>query len=169
MSETQIDKSFWCDDFDTDLLKLFPDLADFRPLASQVPLWTLGTTCKTNGRLSHPAVWNGVGALYWSTPPDLERDEHGWANIGGLVTNDQLLDVTVLEAVRDCWVHTYFASLDGTGWMKPLNFNTVFYPIMANVRGWNGYEDVGALLTLTRQWAENAIRNALFRCVGMEQ
>jgi len=48
-------RKFWADDFDMDLLKVFPGISKLLHDPER-PLWTVGGT--THGRLNHPAVWN---------------------------------------------------------------------------------------------------------------
>jgi hypothetical protein len=94
-------EKFWSDDFDMDLLKIFPDLIAALGATADLTLWTLGH--RTFGRLNHPSVWNTHAAFIWFEKPNLNRDEHGWFNIGGCVSDDEEVECTWLELLRDQW------------------------------------------------------------------
>ncbi len=155
---------FWSDDFDMDLLKLFPDIAkDMGPVA-HAKLWVLGSL-STDNVFSHPTVWNGydgMESLFWAEqPPDLLRDEHGWLTMeGGLTTNSPMCCITVMEAIRDCWVHDYNIHLEGRVVLKHgmRFYNSHFYPIMATVRGWK-VVDIERRLREVKAWALQGARN----------
>jgi hypothetical protein len=53
---------FWSDDFDMDLLKVFPQVEGMLR-DPNIPLWTVGH--ESHGRLNHPACWNSYGAFLW--------------------------------------------------------------------------------------------------------
>ena len=105
---------FWSDDFDMDLLKLFPNLPQMLGESAEVTLWTL---CRgTNGRINLPCCWNtydGLAALVWLKKPNLVRDEHGWINVFGMVANEPEMECTWLELLRDQWPHSYGFNLGG--------------------------------------------------------
>ena len=96
---------FWSDDFDMDLLKLYPTLQDALGATAAETVWTLGHT--TRERLNHPTVWNTHGAFLWLSNPDLDRDARGWVRVLGCVTDAPLVECTWLEWLRDCWAHSF--------------------------------------------------------------
>lgn len=127
---------FWSDDFDMDLLRLFPDLESRLGELAFTPIWTLGTL--TQGRLNHPATWNDGFVAFWLDKPELERDDHGWCSIDGHVTDDELVEATWLEVLRDAWPHQYPIQIYGTGVLlwNPRRRWPEFERIMWNIRGW---------------------------------
>lgn len=106
---------FWSDDFDMDLLRVFPNLPMLLGATAAIELWTVGH--ESYGRLNHPTCWDtphGLTAFFWFQPPELVRNAHGWFWLdGGYVGNDQALRATWLEVLRDCWAHQYAISLEG--------------------------------------------------------
>ena len=126
---------FWADTFDMDLLALWPDLpAHLGPVARQT-LWTHGHA--THGRLNMPTVWNGYGRLeaYFGPASDLtgKPDSH-W-------TDAPAVECTWLEVLRDWWVHGYAVIIAERVFLKPVDYNGLFYPIMADLRGWKTLTD----------------------------
>lgn len=117
---------FWSDDFDMDLLKLFPDLPRRLGAAADLPMWTLGGT--SYGRLNHPAVWGGEAFF------GLRRGETG--KPGGYYTSHPVVECTWLEALRDAWPHTYRLIVDGRWvvWDTSRMWPT-FSKIMYDLRG----------------------------------
>lgn len=141
----------WCDNFDMDLLKVFPGVDRWFTRAPIV-MWTL---CRpTNGKINCPAAWWGaagghclgsfVFVQHWS--PTYRRDESGWVNIGGYTTDDQWVMCTPLELVRDLWVHnnrTVLAhqhSEKVLGILKADLLARDFQAIMGAVRGYGNRE-----------------------------
>lgn len=84
----QARQTFWSDDFDMDLLKLWPNLRNELGSLADVKMWTVGG--ESLGRLNHPTIWNTHGAFFWlGDKPNLKRDESGWfkttaKNVGGV-------------------------------------------------------------------------------------
>lgn len=141
---------FWSDDFDMDLLKIFPDV----PKMLRDPDRVLWTVCShpTYGRINCPSVWNGYGSLLWLSKPNLPRDEHGWFNINGLVSNCQEVECTWLEWLRDMWAHGHTTViLPHKQPMPAIDYNGSFYPIMSDLRGWQR-QDVSVPRKLGLQW-----------------
>lgn len=89
----------WCDDFDIDLPKVFPEALELLGDTADVKLFTHGH--ETGGKLNHPSVWNGQQTMiaffgfYGPCKPD-------WYS-----TNEPIVECTFWEAMRDCWPHTY--------------------------------------------------------------
>ena len=132
-------KPFWSDDFDMDLLKLYPHLEQALGKDADTVLWTYGGV--TNGRLNHPTVWNGYNgmeALFFTTKPTHERKD-GFVSINGMVTNNQLVECVTLELLRDQWSHTYTAIIDVCH-IDPLGWKT-FEAMMYHVRNLKVYPD----------------------------
>lgn len=135
---------FWADDFDLDLLKVFPDLPEILGNTIDLPVWTVGHPDSRNGRLNHPSTWNDGGALIWIEKPELTYDDHGWTSIDAHSTNEPVIECTWLEILRDQWVHSFgirlLSQLDGVShgialMLAPppsLHFST----IMSHRRNW---------------------------------
>lgn len=117
---------FWSDDFDMDLLKLFPDLPERIGSAADIPLWTHGGM--SHDRLNHPAVW-GVDAFFGTRPEGTGKPE-------GYSTTHMVVECTWLEALRDAWPHTYRLVVDGrwVAWDTHAMWPT-FSKIMYDLRG----------------------------------
>lgn len=120
---------FWSDDFDMDLLKLFPDLPDRLGPVADTPMWTHGGT--SHGRLNHPSVWNGhecMVAFFGLVPGQTGKPDEYY-------TTNPVVECTWLEALRDAWPHSLAIVVDGyvvwnTGGMWP-----TFSKIMYDLRG----------------------------------
>ena len=150
---------FWSDDFDMDLVKVFPDFPRQIGKAADIPLWTVGHS--SYGRLNSPCQWNSHGAFVWSEKPELERDVHGWFNVWGCVGNDPVIECTWLELLRDQWPHHYNFILlpqqvkfDGPDWL-------IFERIMYHRRGWRFYASHEADMNQAQEWALRATRQLL--------
>lgn len=143
---------FWSDDFDMDLLKLWPDLPARLGPTVAVPVWTVGHA--SNGRLNHPTVWNTHGAYLWLEKPSLQRDKDGWFRVQGCVSDAEEVECTWLEWLRDWWPHHYGFLLEGQ-FFEAAN-HVHFEAIMADVRGWKQYGN-----------AQTAYAMSLARIIGM--
>lgn len=113
---------FWADGFDMDLLTLQPNLREIVGPVADTPLWTLGSLDR-HGRFSHPCCWNtarGMAAFFWDQVPAIERDTNGWCSIHGFTTSSPLCSLSLLDAIRDCWLHTYAGFL-----LLPTGFDPV--------------------------------------------
>ena len=143
-------QKFWSDDFDMDLLKLFPDLPAELGEAAELPIWTVGHS--TYGRLNSPAQWNSHGAYAWAEKPQLVRDKHGWFNIHGCVSNDELIEATWLEFLRDMWPHSYAFILLPHGVLFEQSPRLVFDRIMYHIRAWRNSENLDADLRQAKSW-----------------
>jgi hypothetical protein len=139
---------FWSDDFDMDLLKVFPDTPSLLREPDRV-LWTVGHT--TDGRLNHPTSWNTHGAFLWLQKPNLERDKHGWFSIGGCVSNCQEVECTWLEWLRDVWSHSIGAVILPSNRRLPPPPTNDFMAIMYDLRGWQK-RDVTESRKRAMQW-----------------
>lgn len=126
----------WCDDFDMDLPKVIPEAMAVIASVSNVRLWTRGHS--TDGRLNHPAVWNG----YTGMDAFFTRHEHVDPVRLPYVTGDPVIECTFAEAVRDCWSHDYALRVDGVVvWDTSHYFNPIFQPLMDDLRGWRPLTD----------------------------
>ena len=132
---------FWSDDFDMDLLKVFPDVARMLRAPDRL-LWTVGHT--THGRLNHPTVWNSHGAFLWLTKPELARDENGWFNVDGCVDDAPEIECTWMEWLRDAWVHSYGTLVLPHRRLLPEAPRRDFDTIMYDRRGWRKQDVTGA-------------------------
>lgn len=118
----------WCDDFDADLLKVVPGAAEALGAAADIRLWTHGN--ETNGKLNHPSVWGsdiGMIAFFGFSPAATGKPD-------GYYTDRPTIECTFLEAVRDCWVHTYGIVVHHqTVWRSTWG---PFEVLMYDIRGW---------------------------------
>ena len=148
---------FWSDEFDMDLLKLFPDLPKEIGETAEVKLWTVGG--ESFGRLNHPSVWNSHGAFIWTGKPQLDRDKHGWFTVeGGCTADSALIECTWLEVLRDQWAHHYgFILLPVAVYFKPIRW-LIYERIMYHRRDWKRYDGHGFDLTEAKIWALTASR-----------
>lgn len=132
---------FWSDDFDMDLLKIFPDLPERIGAAADIPLWTHGG--ESHGRLNHPAVWPkrvGLGRVaYFGLHPET-IGKPSWYS-----TNAPVIECTWLEALRDAWPHTYTIQVDdrwlwdtGQLWGK---FNKLMFDLLGYAKLPDGAAD----------------------------
>lgn len=145
---------FWSDDFDMDLLKVFPGIETKLRNPAAV-LWTVGH--ESYGRLNHPATWNGpYGALLWLQKPNLQRDKHGWFNVDGLVSDDAEIEWTWLEYLRDAWSHHYSAIILPHRAGLPAMEWFPFQEIMYDLRGWRKVENLEEHRQRALRW--------IFRC-----
>lgn len=143
-------KPFWSDDFDMDLLKIFPDV----PKMLRDPERKLWTVCEntTLGRINCPVMWNGPGSLLWLEKPNLIRDKDGWFNVHGLVSSAEEVECTWLEWLRDLWAHAHPAVILPVHLSLPcIDYNGSFYPIMSDLRGWYK-QDVGPCRESAIRW-----------------
>jgi hypothetical protein len=125
---------FWSDDFDMDLLKVFPNVPKMLKEPDLI-VWTVGH--ESFGRLNHPNTWNSHGAFLWTVRPALQRDEHGWFNIDGCVGDSPEIECTWLEWLRDAWSHHYGAIILPAKRMLPPSDWPSFERIMYDLRGWH--------------------------------
>jgi hypothetical protein len=128
---------FWSDDFDMDLLKLWPDLPAKLGPTADIHLWTVGST--SYDRLNHPTVWNTHGSFLWLEKPNLERDTVGWFRVQGCVSNAEEIECTWLEWLRSWWPHHHGFLLEGI--LFDASNDRYFESIMARVRGWRQQPD----------------------------
>lgn len=154
-------KQFWSDDFDMDLLKIFPDLETLLGDPSR-RLWTVGR--QSHGRLNHPVTWNTHGAFLWTEEPKLERDAHGWFNVHGCTSNESIVECTWLEWLRDAWPHGYGAIILPSGVSFPPAPQADFHAIMYDLRGIRK-TDVSKSMARAKRWifdCQEALFDAVF-------
>lgn len=125
---------FWSDDFDMDLLKIFPDIEKTLRNPGAI-VWTVGH--ESYGRLNHPAVWNTHSAFLWLEKPNLPRDEHGWFNVRGCVGDSPEIECTWIEWLRDVWPHSCAAVILPGQQRLPVAPQDAFMAIMYDLRRWN--------------------------------
>jgi hypothetical protein len=150
---------FWSDDFDIDLLKVFPDVPKMLRDPERI-LWTVGHT--SYGRLNHPTTWDH--AFLWLRKPTLARDKNGWFDIDSRVSNEPEVECTWLEWLRDAWVHRYGAMVMPFRRLMPASPEQDFEAIMWDLRGWNRRALTGS--PEKRDVSENRKRalNWIMRC-----
>ena len=161
---------FWSDDFDMDLLKLFPDLPKMLGRSADISLWTVGHT--TYERLNSPCCWNqyqGLSAIVWPYKPDLPRDEHGWFNVNGLVANEPEVECTWLELLRDQWPHSYGFVLIPTGKWFPEAPRYEFDQIMWDLRGWRKSPEIEKHRAVALSWIVAANQQIENLCLAERQ
>lgn len=114
----------WCDGFDADLLKVVPGAAAVLGDTAGVPLLTYSRL--TGGKINHPSVWNGAGALFWTGP--------AYRPPAFYHTDVPVARCTFLEAVRDMWVHSCTVVVNEQPvWQPPVR---LMERLMYDVRGW---------------------------------
>lgn len=138
---------FWSDDFDMDLLKVFPDVPKMLREPDRV-LWTVGH--ESFGRLNHPVTCNSR-AFLWLARPTLERNEHGWIDVRGCVCNEPLVECTWMEWLRDAWSHHYSTVILPSHKVMPAADWPAFERIMSNMRAWSK-QDVSEARTTALRW-----------------
>lgn len=141
---------FWADDFDMDLLKLFPQLPQMLGITGEVKLWTVGH--ESFGRLNHPTVWNSHGAFFWTEKPNLARDKHGWFNVDGCVCDSLEIECTWMEVLRDQWPHSYAFILKPSNVLFDAPPSLMFSEIMYDLRGLKKSVDIRLARQITLQW-----------------
>jgi hypothetical protein len=114
-------------------------------------LWTV-CSHPTYGRLNHPTVWNTHGSFLWLEKPNLERDEHGWFNIGGCVGDSHEIECTWLEWLRDAWSHSISAVILPSGLGLAPAPRQDFDAIMFDLRGWNKAQNLGENRANALRW-----------------
>lgn len=144
-------EKFWSDDFDMDLLKLWPDLPQQLGETGAMKLWTV-VGHGTHGRLNHPTVWNSHGAFVWTVKPDLPRDSRGWFNIHGCVSDGPEIECTWLELLRDQWPHSYNFILLPQMRIFEAPDRRLFDRIMYHIRGWDADPNIEETKAACHRW-----------------
>ena len=129
------DPKFWSDDFDMDLPKMVPDVREILREPGRL-LWTVGH--RTFGRLNHPTVWASYGAFLWFEKPNLERDENGWFRVISCVSDEEEVECTWLEFLRDAWCHSYETLILPRHVKLPAMPWPTFHELTYAARGFNG-------------------------------
>lgn len=124
--------AFWSDDFDMDLFKVIPAAEAILAGARAIRMVTFGGL--TNGRLNHPACWNGMDGFcaFFGMPgiPQL-----AWLPPGYVTSNETLVECNGEEALRDWWPHSYIMYLNGFAVTPKLNdYYDVFSKLMWHIR-----------------------------------
>lgn len=126
----------WCADFDSDLLRVVPGVVEALGDVVSRRLWT---RCRpSNGKINHPAAWNTQDGLtaFFTTHED--RDPVPSA---GYVTSgaDEITECTLLDAIRDEWVHDCAIVVDGHLIWQPRQHDQL--ALMYDLRGWTVLSD----------------------------
>lgn len=120
---------FWSDDFDMDLLKLFPDLPERLGEMAEVRLWVHGG--ESYGRLNHPSVWHDheymVVAFFGLAPDTTGKPDAYW-------TSHPVVECTWLETLRDEWPHQYTIVMGRRPVLRATRWET-FSALMYDRRG----------------------------------
>lgn len=131
---------FWSDDFDMDLLKVIPGVEELLGESASLSLYTHGHT--TFGRLNHPSVWNDYRG------PVAFFGLHRNATTGllgvkppGYWTDEPIVECTFLEALRDCWPHTYRLVVEGAEVFDSFRLCPAFEVLMFHIRGWKTVQE----------------------------
>ena len=120
----------WCDDFDMDLPKVFPEAREIVGDLADIELWTTGH--ETNGTLNHPDVWNGdTTMLAFFGFRDPARDMTFYVGSGSPVR------CTAWEVFRDAWPHSYGLHVEQYLIWDTLQLRRQFETIMYDLRKWS--------------------------------
>lgn len=98
---------FWSDELDIDLLKILPETEAVLGRAAEAILYTRGSTSR--GRLHHPVVWNAAhgSVAYFGTVRDRYPEPSGY------VSTQEIVEATLLEALRSAWFQRWTMVLGG--------------------------------------------------------
>ncbi len=142
----------WCDDFDADLLRAVPGAAEALGDAGALRLATYSRL--TGGKINCPSAWNtydGLTAFFWTK--DEHRPDEFWR------TDAPEAACTLLEAVRDEWVHGCLITVDGRIiWRPP---SGLMDRLMYDLRGWTPMTD--AVREESREHVRASLRAAAER------
>ncbi len=155
---------FWSDDFDMDLLKVFPETPTLLGGLVDLPVWTVGH--ETFGRLNHPVVWNSYGAFFWTKKPNLPRDKHGWFSISGHTADAPEIECTWLEFLRDAWPHQFGFMHLPSQQLFPGAPGRAFEEIMYNLRKWGTPRDVAQARRKSVEWIIRC-HHLLMKVIGL--
>jgi len=149
---------FWSDGFDMDLLKVLPEVEEWCGQDSR-PLYVHAHA--THGRLNSPCAWNAPEGLvsFFSLAPDCP------AKPSHFYTSDPIVECTILEVLRDIWVHGCYAVLDGRLLWDSQGVQENFNSLMYHRRGWIAIPEYEVTRHLSR--ARSEIRQALSRYAFM--
>jgi hypothetical protein len=124
-------RPMWCDDFDMDLPKVFPEALELLGDLADVELWTIGGEYK--GTLNHPNVWNGDKTmLAWFGFRGASMPPH-------YVASGRPVSCTAWEAFRDAWPHSYGMHVEQRPVWDTFALRGQFETLMYQRRGWLEY------------------------------
>lgn len=126
--ETAVESPFWSDDFDMDFPKIFPDARQALGELGDVELWGAGRPDK-NGRLNHPAVWNGDDTM-------LSFFGFRSSRKPGHYVCDEEVQCTAWDVFRDAWPHGYLITVERRPVWDTFRLRRQFDAIMWDLRGW---------------------------------
>lgn len=128
--DLMVERPMWCDGFDADLPKVVPAArAALGPVGDLMLQTHAGLA--SNGMMSHPAVWNtdrGCAAIFWRPGR--------YAKPSSYYTRDPVVDLTLWEALRDAWVHTYVLLIENVPVFDAYDGHKHFEVLMWDVRDW---------------------------------
>lgn len=151
------DPPMWCDDFDMDLPKVFPDAREIFAKVADVEIVAAGRPDKRFGNLNHPHVWNGDRSM-------LAFFGFGHPHVpAGYITGDrhpQHVDCTIWDAVRDAWPHSYLIVLDGRATWDTFALRGQLQTLLCHTRGWTAVDprDVISAQATVRRSMQRAAR-----------
>ncbi|ANM12100.1 hypothetical protein [Rhizobium sp. N324] len=150
MDQSPALRPMWCDDFDTDLLKVVPGIPELLGELADVTLWTHGGTW--NGTLNHPSMWNhqaGLICFFGFNCPD-KPDYYS--------SGQDPVQCTVLEMFRDLWCHGAMVMMGPLPIWDSQPLQPEFDTLMYAARGW--FEIKPNRIRLAQLRARKSIRQA---------
>jgi hypothetical protein len=126
------DTPFWSDDFDMDLPRILPEARELMGALGDVELVTTGKPDK-NGRLNHPAVWNGDRSMlaFFGFKNPCRPEQMAAPGVGEV-------RCTAWEAFRDAWPHQYLIVIERRAIWDTGPLWKHFETIMWDLRGIGG-------------------------------
>jgi hypothetical protein len=146
---------FWSDDFDMDLLAVLPETPQILGSVADRTLYTVGSL--THGRLNHPALWNSnLGMVaFFGTHPEIQAFLPPGYSTG---VNKLAVECTVLEALRDIWIHQCAVVMRGRVVTDSQPLRDPFFQLMYHRRGYRllSEHDVQAATDALTDWVVEA-------------
>ncbi|MBB3297843.1 MULTISPECIES: hypothetical protein [unclassified Rhizobium] len=143
-------RPMWCDDFDTDLLKVVPGIPELLGDLAGVTLWTHAGTWE--GTLNHPSMWNhDTGLICFFGFNDPDKPDY-------FSTGQPPVQCTVLEMFRDLWCHGATVMMGPIPVWDSQPLQPEFDILMYAVRGW--FDTRPNRIRLAQLRARKSIRQA---------
>lgn len=149
----------WCDNFDADLLKFIPDLADvLAPLAGL----QLSTYCHTmtDGAINHPSAWNRSDGRYESYFWTGDAPVHPPI----LSTRAPVRPCSWTEVARDEWVHGCIVIVNNQEIWRPPRRQFLRLMYAARGQGEMSFIDRHNVLRYVRRGLASATRRLVAAC-----
>lgn len=140
---------FWSDDFDMDLLAVFPEAEALLAPVGGLLLRTRSSL--THGRINCPDAWNTRHGLasYFSLAERGPDDNPSWPAPLHHHSTHLVAVCTGLEVIRDLWVHQHVMMVDGTLLWKAASLRSDFDRLMGQRRRYGWLSDEAVALTRT--------------------